>query len=91
MKMYPELNKINNWATLPFGYDVDEEDDNILKPDTKALDGLYRAIQYREANAMSLRQAAQYVKDLTGRSISYETIRVIINERKHPVFSKEEA
>lgn len=68
--------------TVPFGYKIDEEDENILQPIPTELEALEKAKQYLKQ--YSSRQVAAWLTKVTGREISHVgLLKRIRNERSH--------
>lgn len=72
----PKPTAKNNYAkipriarTIPFGYVVDEEDPEWLKPVPLELEALEKAKEYLKQ--YSLRQVAAWITKVTGREISH--------------------
>lgn len=59
--------------TVPFGYEVDPNDDKVLLPIKKELDALEKAAIF--LNDYSMRDVALWVAQETGRYISTEGLR----------------
>ena len=67
--------------TIPFGYELDEEDSNLLQPITDQLNALEEArkhiLQY------SYREVANWLSTNTGRYISHVGLRKRLANEKH--------
>mgnify|MGYP003645842318 FL=1 len=75
----------NEWVAvpriIPFGYETDKNDDNILLPIPDQLDKLETAKNYLKQ--YSYREVANWLSANTGRMISYEGLRKRLdNEQK---------
>jgi hypothetical protein len=67
--------------TIPFGYEVDEEDDKILRPIESELDALVEAKKHLKT--YSYREVANWLSKRTGRRISHVGLmKRVRNERK---------
>jgi|TARA_R110000822_G_scaffold237977_1_gene368280 hypothetical protein len=83
-----DVQENNEWVsiprmsrTIPFGYEIDETDDNILVPIPDQLNKLETAKQYLKQ--YSYREVANWLSTNTGRTISYEGLRKRLdNEQK---------
>ena len=83
-----DVQENNKWVsiprmsrTIPFGYEIDETDDNILVPIPDQLNKLETAKQYLKQ--YSYREVANWLSTNTGRTISYEGLRKRLdNEQK---------
>jgi hypothetical protein len=62
--------------TIPFGYEVDPEDDKLLQPITRELDLLEQAKKHLKQ--YSLRAVADWLSHESGRSISHVGLRARI-------------
>lgn len=56
--------------TVPFGYEVKEEDPTVLYPVVLELEALEKAKHYRNSG-YSLREVAEWLESVTGRSITH--------------------
>jgi len=81
------LKEDNEWLeiprisrTIPFGYKVDEEDEDILVPIIEELEALDLAKEY--LREYSYREVARWLSDRTGREISYIGLRKRIKTEK---------
>ena len=72
-----EIPKISR--TVPFGYKVHEQDENILVPIIEELEALELAKDYLE---YSYREVAGWLSDRTGREISHIGLRKRIQKEK---------
>jgi len=83
-----DVQENNEWVsiprmarTIPFGYELDEDDDNILLPIPDQLNKLETAKKYLKQ--YSYREVANWLSANTGRTISYEGLRKRLdNEQK---------
>ena len=67
--------------TIPFGYDVDPDDPDVLLPNEHQLDMLEKAQKYLKQ--YSYREVANWLTRNTGRSISHVGLRKRLdNERR---------
>jgi len=83
-----DLKENNEWVpiprvarTIPFGYELDPEDDGILLPISLELDMLEEAKQYLKQ--YSYREVANWLTRNTGRTISHVGLKKRLdNERR---------
>ena len=83
-----DIKEDNEWIpiprisrTIPFGYDVDPDDPDVLLPNEHQLDMLVKAQKYLKQ--YSYREVANWLTRNTGRSISHVGLRKRLdNERK---------
>ena len=66
--------------TIPFGYEVHEDDEDILVPIIEELEALELAKDYLKE--YSYREVAGWLSDRTGREISYIGLRKRIQKEK---------
>jgi len=83
-----DIKEDNEWVsiprisrTIPFGYDVDPDDPDVLLPNEHQLDMLEKAQKYLKQ--YSYREVANWLTRNTGRSISHVGLRKRLdNERR---------
>ena len=83
-----DIKEDNEWIpiprisrTIPFGYDVDPDDPDVLIPNEHQLDMLEKAQKYLKQ--YSYREVANWLTRNTGRSISHVGLRKRLdNERR---------
>lgn len=83
-----DIKEDNEWVpiprisrTIPFGYDVDPDDPDVLLPNEYQLDMLEKAQQYLKQ--YSYREVANWLTRNTGRDISHVGLRKRLeNERR---------
>ena len=83
-----DIKEDNEWIpiprisrTIPFGYDVDPDDPDVLLPNEHQLDMLEKAQKYLKQ--YSYREVANWLTSNTGRSISHVGLRKRLdNERR---------
>ena len=83
-----DIKENNEWIpiprisrTIPFGYDVDPDDPDVLLPNEHQLDMLEKAQKYLKQ--YSYREVANWLTRNTGRSISHVGLRKRLdNERR---------
>jgi len=90
-----DLQEVNEWVkvprisrTIPFGYELDTDDNKILIPIPDQLDKLDKAKKYLKQ--YSYREVANWLTTNTGRSISHVGLRKRLDNersRKHKVRS----
>lgn len=69
--------------TIPFGYERDPEDDELLVPVILELEALKKAKAHIK-KGYSYRETAKWLSEVTGRSISHMGLRKrITNDRKN--------
>ena len=83
-----DLKEENNWIaipriarTIPFGYEQDEDDPDILNPIQKELDKLELARDY--IKQYSFREVANWLSTQTGRYISHIGLRKRLQHEQH--------
>jgi len=67
-------------STIPFGYRL-SEDDKTLEPIEQQLESLDKIKELVSSEMMSLREGAEWLTHMTGRSISHVGLKNIINGR----------
>ena len=83
-----DIKEDNEWVpiprisrTIPFGYDVDPDDPDVLLPNEYQLDMLEKAQQYLKQ--YSYREVANWLTRNTGRDISHVGLKKRLdNERR---------
>lgn len=83
-KEYIKIPRLRKGMLIPFGYTVDEEDDNWYVPVKKELDALKIADKY--CKRYTYIQVAAWLSKETGRSISADGLRKRLRDerrRKH--------
>jgi hypothetical protein len=73
--------KIKRGRTIPFGYELCEDDPELLKPIPAELDALAQALKYLK-DGHPYREVATWLSKKTGRSISHVGLRKIALKRK---------
>ena len=73
--MIPKISR-----TIPFGYKVHDQDEDILVPIIEELEALELAKQY--LREYSYREVAGWLSDRTGREISYIGLRKRVQKEK---------
>lgn len=81
---------------IPFGYDVSEEDENILLPNVDQLVALEEAAKFLRRKQYSYREVAAWLSNITGRDISHTGLvkRLKVEQtrrRKKAALKKDEA
>ena len=76
-------------GAVPFGYEVDEENRNMLKPIPQQLEELHKIEDSVVAGLISLREGADWLTYKTGRSISFKGLQKKII-RKYGTANSEE-
>lgn len=67
-------------STIPFGYRL-SKDEKTLEPIEKELESLDKIKEMVSSNMMSLREGADWLTHMTGRSISHVGLKNIIYGR----------
>lgn len=98
MKMSNDTNSSMSFPKLPrspgkvpFGYTPNPDNPYELLPSQSILEALDEALLYVEANAISLRGACKYIEDSSGASITYEGLRLLKNNKTHPIYDYRQA
>jgi len=73
--------KIKRGRTVPFGYELCEDDPDLLRPIPLELDALSKALKYLR-DGSPYREVAIWLSKVTGRSISHVGLRKIALKRK---------
>ena len=77
-----ELKKKRKSSTIPFGYELSEEDSQYLEPVEKQLEALEAVEEMIVNEELSLRDGCYWLEDYTGRSLSPMGLKKII-DKKH--------
>lgn len=87
LPMTPDPSKGEKWIpiprvarTIPWGYDVDPEDPDLLIPNVEQLELLDKAKKY--LHQYSLRNVAHWLTENSGRPISAEGLRKRVKQEK---------
>lgn len=70
-------------STIPFGYELEKESDTFLKPIPDQLLALGVATFMIKDEQVSLRDAADWLYQKTGRYISHVGLKTIVDKEKH--------
>ena len=70
-------------STIPFGYELEKESDTFLKPIPDQLIALSVATFMIKDEQVSLRDAADWLYQKTGRYISHVGLKNIVDKEKH--------
>ena len=65
---------------LPFGYEQDEDDPDLLNPIEEQLEALEQAKEYLKS--CSFREVARWLSATTGRKISFQGLHKIVRSEK---------
>ena len=65
---------------IPFGYEVDPDDPDILNPIVEQLEALEQAKEYLKT--CSFREVARWLSATTGRKISFQGLHKIVRSEK---------
>ena len=68
-------------STIPFGYKLNDEDTATLEPVEKELEALNEVIPLIQDKSLSLREGSLYISHLTGRSLSHQGLKKIVEKR----------
>ena len=77
---YIKIPRLRNSITVPFGYKIDEEDDNWYVPIKKELDALKIAEKY--CKQYTYQHVAIWLTKETGRSISADGLRKRLRDER---------
>jgi len=69
-------------STIPFGYKLDESNNQMLKPVQEELDMLDKVLPLIREKTLSLREGSMWLTHETGRSISHMGLKKIAEQRK---------
>lgn len=72
-----------NSSTIPFGYELEKESDTFLKPIPDQLIALSVATFMIKDEQVSLRDAADWLYQKTGRYISHVGLKNIVDKEKY--------
>ena len=69
-------------STIPFGYELDEDNTELLNPVPEQLEELDKMIKMIQQRTLSLREASLFLEHKTGRFISHMGLKKIPDKRK---------
>jgi hypothetical protein len=69
-------------STIPFGYKIDESNNQMLEPVQEELDMLDKVLPLIREKTLSLREGSMWLTHETGRSISHMGLKKIAEQRK---------
>jgi len=69
-------------STIPFGYELDEENTEWLNPIPEQIEELDKMITMINDRTLSLREASLFLEHKTGRFISHMGLKKIADKRK---------
>lgn len=69
-------------STIPFGYKLDESNNQMLEPVQEELDMLDKVLPLIREKTLSLREGSIWLTHETGRSISHMGLKKIAEQRK---------
>lgn len=72
-RFFVNVNVFKNSRTVPFGYEVSDDDPHILIPIAEQIRLLEQAYQYLDAK-QPVRRVAAWLKDASNRSISHTAL-----------------
>lgn len=76
-----------NPRALPYGFTTDPDDSSHMVHDSEILEVLEEVAEYLIIKALSCRDAAMYLTDKTGLSITHEGLRLLVTTKAHPIFT----
>jgi len=68
-------------STIPFGYELDEDNTELLNPIPEQLEELDKMITMIQQRTLSLREASLFLEHKTGRFISHMGLKKIADKR----------
>ena len=68
-------------STIPFGYELSEEDSQYLEPVEKQLEALEAVEEMIVNEELSLRDGGYWLEDYTGRKLSPAGLKKIIDKK----------
>lgn len=68
-------------STIPFGYKLNESDNQMLEPVQEELQMLDKILPMVKDKTMSLREGSMWLTHETGRSISHMGLKKIVERR----------
>ena len=68
-------------STIPFGYKLNESDNQMLEPVAKELEVLDKVLPLIRDKTLSLRDGSMWLTHETGRSISHMGLKKIAEQR----------
>jgi hypothetical protein len=68
-------------STIPFGYELDEGNTELLTPVPDQLEALDKVIPMIRDQTLSLREGALFLEFETGRSLSHMGLKKIVAKR----------
>jgi len=68
-------------STIPFGYELDEDNPEMLKPLTDQLEALEKVLPMIRDSSLSLREGSLWLEHETGRKLSHMGLRKIAAKR----------
>jgi len=68
-------------STIPFGYELDEANMELLTPVPEQLEALDKVIPMIRDQTLSLREGALFLEFETGRSLSHMGLKKIVEKR----------
>ena len=69
-------------STIPFGYKLDENNEQMLSPIPEQIEELDKMIKMIQQKTLSLREASLFLEHRTGRFISHMGLKKIADKRK---------
>ncbi len=68
-------------STIPFGYKLDEENPEMLKPLDDQLEALKKVLPMIKDSSLSLREGSLWLEHETGRKLSHMGLKKIAEKR----------
>ena len=65
---------------IPFGYEKDPENPKVLKPIPTQLEVLNEIVGLVSSRVLSLREGSAWIYEKTGRSLSYQGLKNIVDQ-----------
>jgi hypothetical protein len=69
-------------STIPFGYKLNDSNNQMLEPVQEELDMLDKVLPLIREKTLSLREGSMWLTHETGRSISHMGLKKIAEQRK---------
>ena len=68
-------------STIPFGYELDENNPEMLKPLDNQLEALKKVLPMIKDSSLSLREGGLWLEHETGRKLSHMGLKKIAEKR----------
>ena len=76
-----DLKRRRKSSTIPFGYELSEDDDHYLEPIDKQLEALEAVEEMIVNEELSLRDGCYWLENYTGRKLSPAGLKKIIDKK----------